>query len=72
MPKSGIKNTYEVTPMFHGNKLIIKHKVGLLNQASKSGNICKAIDMSRDTFAQAKPQLANIGVEGQQVLCMSR
>jgi transposase InsO family protein len=43
----------EVTLMLHGNKSIIKHKVGLLNLAEELGNVsqaCRIMGLSRDTF----------------------
>jgi len=39
--------------MLHGNKSIIKHKVGLLNLAEELGNVsqaCRIMGLSRDTF----------------------
>ena len=43
----------EVTLMLHGNKSIIKHKVGLINLAEELGNVsraCRIMGLSRDTF----------------------
>ena len=43
--------------MLHGNKSIIKHKVGLLNLAEELGNVsqvCRIMGLSRDTFYRYK------------------
>jgi len=52
--------------MLHGNKSIIKHKVGLLNLAEELGNVsqaCRVMGLSRDTFYRYKAAVDQGGVE---------
>ena len=52
--------------MLHGNKSIIKHKVGLLNLAEELGNVsqaCRIIGLSRDTFYRYKAAVDEGGVD---------
>ena len=52
--------------MLHGNKSIIKHKVGLLNLAEELGNVsqaCRIIGLSRDTFYRYKAAVDDGGVD---------
>jgi len=52
--------------MLHGNKSIIKHKVGLLNLAEELGNVsqaCRIMGLSRDTFYRYKAAADGGGVE---------
>jgi transposase InsO family protein len=52
--------------MLHGNKSIIKHKVGLLNLAEELGNVsqaCRIMGLSRDTFYRYKSAIDQGGVE---------
>ena len=52
--------------MLHGNKSIIKHKVGLLNLAEELGNVsqaCRIMGLSRDTFYRYKAAVDQGGVE---------
>jgi len=51
--------------MLHGNKSIIKHKVGLLNLAEELGNVsqaCRIMGLSRDTFYRYKTAVDEGGV----------
>ena len=51
--------------MLHGNKSIIKHKVGLLNLAEELGNVsqaCRIMGLSRDTFYRYKAAVDEGGV----------
>ena len=51
--------------MLHGNKSIIKHKVGLLNLAEELGNVsqaCRIMGLSRDTFYRYKAAVEEGGV----------
>ena len=55
----------EVTLMLHGNKKIIKHKVGLLNLAEELGNVSKfyrIMGFFRDTFYRYKTAVDEGGV----------
>ena len=52
--------------MLHGNKSIIKHKVGLLNLAEELGNVsqaCRVMGLSRDTFYRYKAAVDEGGVD---------
>ena len=52
--------------MLHGNKSIIKHKVGLLNLAEELGNVsqaCRIMGLSRDTFYRYKAAVDDGGVD---------
>jgi transposase InsO family protein len=52
--------------MLHGNKSIIKHKVGLLNLAEELGNVshaCRLMGLSRDTFYRYKAAVDEGGVD---------
>lgn len=52
--------------MLHGNKSIIKHKVGLLNLAEELGNVsqaCRIMGLSRDTFYRYKAAVDEGGVD---------
>ena len=52
--------------MLHGNKSIIKHKVGLLNLAKELGNLsqaCQIMGLSIDTFYRYKAAVDGGGVE---------
>lgn len=52
--------------MLHGNKKIIKHKVGLLNLAEELGNVsqaCKIMGLSRDTFYRYKNAVDENGLD---------
>ena len=52
--------------MLHGNKKIIKHKVGLLNLAEELGNVsqaCKIMGLSRDTFYRYKNAVEENGLD---------
>jgi transposase InsO family protein len=52
--------------MLHGNKSIIKHKVGLLNLAEELGNVsqaCRIMGLSRDTFYRYKAAIDEGGVD---------
>jgi len=52
--------------MLHGNKSIIKHKVGLLNLAEELGNVshaCRVMGLSRDTFYRYKAAVDQGGVD---------
>ena len=52
--------------MLHGNKSIIKHKVGLLNLAEELGNVaraCRIMGLSRDTFYRYKKAVDQGGVD---------
>ena len=52
--------------MVHGNKSIIKHKVGLLNLAEELGNVshaCRLMGLSRDTFYRYKAAVDEGGVD---------
>jgi ACT domain-containing protein len=52
--------------MFHTNNPIIKHKAGLLNLATESGNVsraCKVMGVSRDTFYRYQELVAEGGVD---------
>jgi len=52
--------------MLHGNKSIIKHKIGLLNLADELGNVsqaCRIMGLSRDTFYRYKAAVDDGGVD---------
>ena len=52
--------------MLHGNKKIIKHKVGLLNLAEELGNVskaCRIMGLSRDTFYRYKTAVDEGGID---------
>ena len=52
--------------MLHGNKSIIKHKVGLLNLAQELGNVsqaCRIMGLSRDTFYRYKAAVDEGGLD---------
>jgi len=52
--------------MLHGNKKIIKHKVGLLNLAEELGNVskaCQIMGLSRDTFYRYKTAVDEGGID---------
>jgi transposase InsO family protein len=52
--------------MLHGNKSIIKHKIGLLNLAEELGNVsqaCRIMGLSRDTFYRYKAAVEEGGVD---------
>jgi molybdenum-dependent DNA-binding transcriptional regulator ModE len=52
--------------MLHGNKSIIKHKVGLLNLAEELGNVsqaCRIMGLSSDTFYRYKAVFDKGGVD---------
>ena len=52
--------------MLHGNKSIIKHKVGLLNLAEQLGNVsqaCRIMGLSRDTFYRYKAAVDEGGLD---------
>ena len=52
--------------MLHGNKSIIKHKVGLLNLAEELGNVsqaCRIMGLSRDTFYRYKAAVDEGGLD---------
>ena len=52
--------------MLHGNKSIIKHKVGLLNLAQELGNVSQSfriMGLSRDTFYRYKAAVDEGGVD---------
>lgn len=52
--------------MLHGNKSIIKHKVGLLNLAEELGNVsqaCRIMGLSRDTFYRYKAAVDEGGID---------
>jgi transposase InsO family protein len=59
--------------MLHGNKSIIKHKVGLLNLAEELGNVsqaCRIMGLSRDTFYRYKAAVDDGGVDA--LICKDR
>jgi hypothetical protein len=52
--------------MLHGNKSIIKHKIGLLNLANELRNVpqaCRIMGLSRDTFYRCKAAVDDGGVD---------
>jgi ACT domain-containing protein len=52
--------------MLHGSKIIIKHKVGLLNLAEELGNVsqaCRIMGLSRDTFYRYKSAVDENGLD---------
>ena len=52
--------------MLHGNKNIIKHKIGLLNLAEELGNVskaCRIMGLSRDTFYRYQNAVEQGGID---------